>query len=157
MKHGAIRLAVAAVALAMAAFGATLVLVRVPDPPPPSPPPGAVRLALRTLPLGTQPIIGLPRACPVGLVPPVRFVTARNSVLFRSVDDGRVVPVVFPAGFTAWRVGGVAVVVAPEGIVVARENDVLSGLAGAAADNGELNVCFTGPDEYPDIVQTEPY
>lgn len=153
MQHRVLGLAVAAVALAIAA-GAAILLVRVPDPPPPSPPPGAVSLVLRTLPLRTRPVIGLPRACPVALVPSVRFATEGNSVLFKAIDDERVLPVVFPAGFTAWRVDGVAVIVAPEGIVVARENDVLSGLAGASANNGDLNVCFTGPDEYPDIVET---
>jgi hypothetical protein len=73
-------------------------------------------------------------------------------LVFKSAQDGQLVPVVFPSGFAGWLVDGRAALVAPEGIIVAREGDVLSGLAGSAADNGDLNVCFTSPDEYSTVV-----
>jgi hypothetical protein len=37
--------------------------------------------------------------------------------------------------------------------VLAREGDVLDRLGGSAAANGDLNVCFTSPKEYQEVVR----
>jgi len=82
------------------------------------------------------------------------MVHAGQGVVFDALDaPGVRVPVVFPPGFQAWAVGGIAVLVTPEGYVLAREGDVLVRLAGSAADNGDLNVCFTNPKEYQEVLQ----
>jgi hypothetical protein len=76
-------------------------------------------------------------------------------LVFESVEDGQRVPVAFPSGFAGRLVSGKAELVAPEGIVLAREGDVLSRLSGSSADNGDFNVCFTGPGEYPGVVDRD--
>ena len=119
---------------------------------PPQLPEGATTLALRTYPTSWQ-APWLPRTCPLALVPPVKMVHEGQTVVFDGLDGGGRVPVVFPAGFQAWSVAGKAQLVTPEGYVLAREGDVLVGLSGSAADNGDLNVCFTSPGEYQDVVR----
>lgn len=93
------------------------------------------------------------RTCPLGLLPPVKMVHEGQAVVFDGLDGGVRVPVVFPMGFQAWSVAGRALLVTPEGYVLAREGDVLVRLGGSAADNGDLIVCFTSPKEYQDVVR----
>jgi hypothetical protein len=120
---------------------------------PPQPPADAISLALRTYPTGWQ-VPFLPRSCPLGLLPPVKLVREGDALVFDGLDGAGVrVPVVFPMGFQAWAIDGTAQLVAPEGIVLAREGDVLDRLGGSAAANGELNVCFTSPKEYQEVVR----
>ena len=50
-------------------------------------------------------------------------------------------PVVWPNGYSARLVDGRAELIPPDGSVLAREGDVISGLAAGAADDGDLLVC----------------
>ena len=119
---------------------------------PPQPPQGATPLALRTQPPRWHFPLA-PRACPLAGLVPIKPVRDGNALTFESVADQQRVPVVFPNGFAAWLERGRATLVAPEGVVVAREGDILKGLGGASADNGDFLVCFTGPHEYDDVVE----
>lgn len=87
------------------------------------------------------------------LLPPVKMVHEGQTVVFDGVDGSGRVPVVFPTGFQAWSVAGSALLVTPEGYVLAREGDVLVRLGGSAAEDGDLNVCFTSPEEYQEVVR----
>jgi hypothetical protein len=78
--------------------------------------------------------------------------TEDDELIFVSAVSGDPVPVVFPAGFSGWLLDGSGVLVAPNGTVVAREGDVLSGVGGGTDDNGDFLVCFSTPDEYDDVV-----
>lgn len=62
--------------------------------------------------------------------------------MFKRVDIGERMSVVWPSGFSARLVNGRAELVAPDGSVLARERDVISNLAGGAADNGDILICF---------------
>lgn len=114
-------------------------------------PDGATALALRTQPPTWRLPIG-PHVCPLAGLLPVRLVRDGQSLAFELVDTGQRVQVVFPYGFTGRLVAGRAQIVAPEGVVLANEGDVLSGLGGSSADNNDFVVCFTSPDEYRSVV-----
>jgi hypothetical protein len=146
VKRGLI---IAALAVPVVLLGITFLTT----PNPPQPPADATSLALRTYQTGWQAPF-LPRSCPLGLLPPVKLVLDGDALVFEGLDGaGARVPVVFPMGFQAWSVDGTAQLVAPEGIVLAREGDVLDRLGGTAAANGDLNVCFTSPKEYQEVVR----
>jgi hypothetical protein len=66
---------------------------------------------------------------------PVRLVRDDQSIEFELLEDGQRVTVVFPYGFAGRLVSGRAELVTPEGVVLAEEGDVLSGLGGSAAEN----------------------
>ncbi len=142
-------LMIVVIAMTVAVLG---VVVLAATTKPPKLPEGAISLALRTYPAGWQ-APWLPRTCPLGLLPPVKMVHEGQTVVFDRLDGGERVPVVFPTGFQAWSVAGKAQLVTPEGDVLAREGDVLVGLIGSAADNGDLNVCFTSPAKYQVVVR----
>lgn len=114
-------------------------------------PEGATRLALRTQP-PTRRLPFVPHVCPLAGLLPVRLVRDGPSLAFDLVDDGQRVPIVFPYGFAGRLVSGRAELVTPEGVVLAQEGGVLSGLGGSSADNGDFVVCFSSPDEYAGVL-----
>lgn len=114
-------------------------------------PEGVTPLVLRTWPPRWQ-WPGPLRACPLASFVGTRVVTAGRAMEFRLVDTGESAALVFPPGFQAWLVGDTAELITPEGLVLAREGDVLVNLAGSAADNGDFNVCFSSPDEYSRVM-----
>ena len=57
-------------------------------------------------------------------------------------------PLSWPSGFSARVFNGLAELVTPGGKVFGRQGDVLSNLAGGAADSGDLLVCFDNSDQY---------
>lgn len=118
----------------------------------PRPPTGASPLGLRTYPFPFA-FPWEPRACALGLFAAVEVVRDGDEVAFEFVESGARAPILFPDGFAAWSVGGIAVLVSPEGYVLAREGDVLDGLGGAAGENGDLRVCFASPDTYDEVVR----
>jgi hypothetical protein len=122
-------------------------------PPSPAPlPRGATPLALRTQPPSWR-FLFEPRACPQALLLPVRLVRDGPSLAFVSIADGHDVSVVFPYGFTGRLNADQAELVAPERVVLALEGQVLSGLSGSSADNGDFLVCFTQAGEYAGVVE----
>lgn len=134
---------------------AGIVIWRGADTSPAPLPEGATPLALRTQPPSWR-LPLLPRACGLALLRPVRLVRDGEFLAFELINDRQQVPVVFPYGFTGWLVSGKAELVAPEGIVLAHEGDVLFRLGGSSADNGDFVVCFTSPDEYKQVLEPWP-
>jgi hypothetical protein len=85
-------------------------------------------------------------ACPESLIAPVRILRDNNAVVFQLASgDGRI-DLVWPRGFSARLLSGRAEVVAPDGVVIGREGDVLSDmLAGVPSDICEINGVFYPP------------
>jgi hypothetical protein len=75
-------------------------------------------------------------------VTPIRMERDGGFVVFADETSGNRLPVVWPNGFSARLVDGRAELVPPNGSVLAREGAVISNLASAAADNGDLLVCL---------------
>jgi hypothetical protein len=63
-------------------------------------------------------------------------------MVFADEATGNRLQVVWPNGYSARLVNGRAELVRPDGSVLARDGDVISGLASGAADNGDLLVCL---------------
>ena len=110
-------------------------------------PPQAAQLPANATPLvlRTQPWILWPPAgfgCPMATVTPVRMERDGEFVVFADVASGNRVPLVWPNGFSARLVDGRTELVPPNGSVLARDGDVISNLASAAADNGDILICL---------------
>jgi hypothetical protein len=108
-------------------------------------PSGATSLILRT---HAPPGFSLDHSCPAALVLPVVVRRESDALVFVSADGGAPVSLVWPAGFSARLLAGRAELVTPLGNVYARDGDVLARLGGGTVDNGDVNICFTSPDEY---------
>ena len=121
-------------------------LVRAPTPPAPSPS-GATPLALPTEPPAVALPSGAQYACDLALLLPVRVVAQGQAVAFVSVATGEQIRLVWPRGFSARRVEGRAEIVTPNGSVLAREGDVLSGLGGGSPGT-EFHICSVGGTIY---------
>ncbi|HEX5452016.1 MAG TPA: hypothetical protein VFW86_06455 [Candidatus Limnocylindrales bacterium] len=63
--------------------------------------------------------------------------------MFIADVSGQPVDLAWPRGFSAWLLGGRVSLVAPDGSVVGRDGDVISGL------NGSSQVCAIGATIYP--------
>jgi hypothetical protein len=133
------RVLIGAAIAALAIVGAYTAIVAPRGPAPL--PPGAARLDLRTQPSTLWPPPGL--GCPAVLVLPLRVELVEGAIAFSVVDDGARVSVSWPAGFSARLLDGRAELVTPDGEVLARDGDVISNLAGSAADNGDILVCIS--------------
>ncbi len=115
-------------------------------------------VAWRTLPVVTGPALpaGATRlhiaterpsttfGCPAALLAPARVTTSGDDLVLVTVETGETVPVVWPAGFAAWRVDGRAVVADPWGSVVGREGDVLDSLSGGFGLDDAFHICPVG-------------
>ena len=125
--------------VATAALGGAVIQLLGPSRPA-ALPPGATSLALVTQPWRLWPPSGF--GCPTALVVPIRVERDEGALIFSDAADGIRSQLVWPNGFSARLVNGRAELVAPDGSVLAREGDVISKLAGGAADNGDILVCF---------------
>ena len=101
-------------------------------------PPGATRLHLA---VGSP---GIPFGCPAALLLPVRIASTADELITLSVASGDPVPVVWPGGFVAWRLDGLAELMGPYGDVIGREGDVLDDLGGGVGADGAIHVCPLG-------------
>lgn len=115
--------------------------------------PAPVPSGATSLPLPTEPpAITLPSgaqyACAAALLLPVRVVVQGGAISFVSVATGTEMRLVWPRGFTARSVGGRAEIVAPDGSVLAREGDVLSGLGGGVGVGDAFHICSIGGTIY---------
>jgi hypothetical protein len=63
-------------------------------------------------------------------------------MVFMWVDVPERIVLIWPGGYSARLLEGRAELVAPDGSVLAREGDVVSNLAGGAADDGSILLCF---------------
>ena len=104
----------------------------------PAVPAGATRLSI------TTEAPGLTLGCPAALLAPVRVSTDGDALVLVNVDFGELVPVVWPAGFGAWRQDGRAAVVEPWGGIIGREGDVLDQLGGGLGAGDVFHICPLG-------------
>ncbi len=75
---------------------------------------------------------------------PVRVATSADDLVLVTVESGEAVPVVWPAGFAAWRVDRGVVVADPWGRVVGEEGDVLDSLSGGFSQDDAFRICPFG-------------
>lgn len=108
--------------------------------PGPSLPPGATPLELTTAPGHVLPTM----ACPLALLAPARVAVAGDSLVLVPEAGGEPIQVVWPTGWTAWRLGGRAELVSRDGTVVGREGDVISGFGGGMGSDDAFHVCMIG-------------
>ncbi len=104
----------------------------------PSLPDGATRLQIVTE--GPHLTFG----CATALLAPVRIATSDDDLILVSLSSGEPIPVVWPSGFGAWRVGGRAVLAGPYGDVIGRDGDVLDRLGGGSGADDLFHVCPLG-------------
>jgi hypothetical protein len=104
----------------------------------PALPEGATRLHIATEPPS------LTFACLAAMLTPARVATSNDDLILVSVDSGDTVPVVWPSGFAAWRVGGRAVLADAWGSIVGRDGDVLDSLGGGLGMDDVFHVCPFG-------------
>jgi hypothetical protein len=110
----------------------------------PSLPDGAMRLQITTQ--GPNLSFG----CAAALLSPARVEEAGDDLVLVSVESGHILPVVWPSGFAAWRVGGRAVIADPWGGVVGREGDVLDSLSGGLGIEDAFVICPVGIEHADD-------
>jgi hypothetical protein len=116
-----------------------------PDPTGVIPGEEAESMTLRTAPPEEPLPSGVLRYCRTAGLAPVRMTHVDGDIVFVALDDGRAVSVVWPHGTAAWLVDGQAVLVWPDGTVVAREGDILDGLGGGLGTAGDaFFVCSVG-------------
>jgi hypothetical protein len=101
---------------------------------------GATRLHIATEAPHVMPTLG----CQAALVAPARVATADDDLILLTIETGEPVPVVWPSGWAAWRVGGRAELVSRDGSVFAREGDVLDDLGGGVGVDNAFHVCMIG-------------
>jgi hypothetical protein len=130
------------VALTIVAVGVVIVAVAALSLAPiwtgPPLPAGATRLSIVT----ESP--GLAFGCHTALLAPVRVASTDDDLILVSTESGQPVPVVWPSGFAAWRVGAGAVLAGPYGDITGREGDVLDDLGGGLGVDDVFHVCGFG-------------
>lgn len=104
----------------------------------PALPAGATRLHIAT----ERPNFNL--SCAAAALQPARVATSGDDLVLVTVETGETVPVVWPAGFGAWRVGESVVLADPWGSVVGREGDVLDSLGGGGGLDDAFRICPFG-------------
>jgi hypothetical protein len=107
---------------------------------PASLPTGAAPVTLRTQPWRLWPSFG----CPMALLAPIRVERDGVSMVFADEAGDSRVQAVWPNGYSARLLNGRSELISPDGSVLARDGDVISGLASGAADNGDLLICLDG-------------
>ena len=101
-------------------------------------PAGATRLHITT----ERPNLSF--GCAAAALSPVRVATSNDELVLVSIESGDAVPVVWPSGFAAWRVGGRSVLADPWGSVVGRDGDVLDSLGGGLGADDVFHICPFG-------------
>ncbi len=104
----------------------------------PAIPSGATRLHIATGPPTFT------SGCAAAALAPARVTSFGDDLVLITVDTGDIVSVVWPAGFGAWRLDGVAVLADPWGSVVGREGDMLDSLGGGTGADDDFIICPYG-------------
>jgi hypothetical protein len=87
--------------------------------------------------------------CPTTPIAPIKVERVADAIEFTDAASGGIVAILWPVGFAAWDINGVAVVHATDGTVVGREGDTLSDIRAAAGVRGDqLRVCAIGVRSY---------
>ncbi len=124
------------------------------NPRPSTLPPGATRMALLTEPNSLLPPLTL--GCPMAMIAPVRLRLQDNTLLFISSFDDRPVSIIWPRAWSSRLLKGRAELVTPDGVVFARDGDVIENLAGSS-ESGGFRVCIDGaPGLRPAVETGEP-
>ena len=108
--------------------------------PGPALPAGATWLHIANEPAHLLPTFG----CQTAALVPSRIEAVNGEMHLVSVADGRTIQVVWPTGWAAWRLDGLAELVGRDGSVVAREGDVLTDFGGGVGTDGLFHVCIIG-------------
>jgi len=109
---------------------------------------GDLRPGIR-LDLRTDPNAFLTGECPTDPVPPLRIVRDQKVVSFVDAATGSVQALIWPVGFAAWNINGVAVVHAADGTVVAREGETVANIRAVPNVRPDaLRVCGVGVRTY---------
>jgi hypothetical protein len=108
--------------------------------PGPAVPAGATRLHIATGRPHLIPAFG----CPAAALAPARVETAGEELILVSQANDEPVRVVWPSGWTAWRVDGRAELVSRDGTVIGREGDVIDGFGGGVGLDDAFHVCIIG-------------
>lgn len=107
----------------------------------PALPDGATRLQLTT----TAPHLIPSFGCSAALLGPIVVTSAGDAMVFRTVGSSEPVKIRWPSGWAAWRLDGRAELVDRDGLVVAREGDVLEDrFGGGLGDDDAFVVCSIG-------------
>lgn len=88
-------------------------------------------------------------SCPRDPIPPLHLVRDGTRVSFVDAATGTETSLVWPVGFAAWEIAGIAVVHAADGKVIGREGETLSNIRamqGVRPDG--LRVCAVGVRTY---------
>ena len=110
-------------------------------------PPGASTVPLTTAAPAAPYPPNVAWACPAALILPLRIIwdRATGTGRFIGVDTGGVVELVWPRGFSTRVVADRLEIVAPDGTVVGRDGEILSGLGGTESDVCNVKGTFYPP------------
>jgi hypothetical protein len=112
-----------------------------PMSPGPTTPAGATPLHIATEPAHLIPNLG----CPSALLAPVRLQVAGDDLITISLNTGDPVSVVWPSGWVAWRLHGLAELRGRDGSLIARESDVIADRFGGGVGTDDVfHVCVIG-------------
>jgi len=82
--------------------------------------------------------------CPTALLAPARIAVVGEALVLVPEAGGDPIPVVWPSGWAAWRLGGRAELVAHDGRVVGREGEVIGDFGGGTGADDAFHVCVPG-------------
>jgi hypothetical protein len=108
--------------------------------PGPALPAGATRLHIVTQAAHLIPA----SACPTALLGPARVATLGDDLVLLAPDTNEPIDVVWPSGWTAWRLDGRAELVTRDGAVVGREGELSEGFGGGTGIDDAFHVCIIG-------------
>jgi hypothetical protein len=87
--------------------------------------------------------------CPATPIAPIKLEHVGDAVVFTDAATGKQVAILWPVGFAAWDINGVAVMHATDGAVAGREGETLSDIRAVAGARGDqLRVCAIGLRPY---------
>ncbi len=109
--------------------------------PGPTTPAGATPLHIATEQAHLIPNLG----CPLALLAAIRLEVVGDDLITVSLNTGERISIVWPSGWTAWRLDGRAELRGRDGSLIAREGDVLADQFGGGVGTDDVfHVCVIG-------------